>query len=82
MSKLSLGNIFLFVLLVSVVWMISIVAAQEEVKTCTEIWVDEDCKRGNPFSNCRINCEEKYGPYSYGGACLKHQSFCACKHIC
>ncbi|KAL1340519.1 hypothetical protein AAHE18_09G021200 [Arachis hypogaea] len=82
MSKLSLGNIFLFMFLVSVVWMTSIVAAKEKVETCTEIWDDEDCKRGNPFSNCRINCEEKYGPYTYGAGCLEYESFCVCSHIC
>ncbi|XLQ98982.1 hypothetical protein HN51_053446, partial [Arachis hypogaea] len=71
MSKLSLGNIFLFVFLVSVVWMTSIVAAQErktcsdiwgqgQRKTCSDIWADEDCKRGNFFSDCRSNCQQKY----------------------
>ncbi|KAL1292892.1 hypothetical protein HN51_053450 [Arachis hypogaea] len=84
MAKLSLGNILVLVLLVSVVWMKSIVADDDEeevLSLCVIDWDDEDCNKGM-FENCLKECGEKYGSMAYDAHCEEERSRCACMFEC
>ncbi|KAL1292881.1 hypothetical protein AAHE18_19G031000 [Arachis hypogaea] len=75
MTKLTSANMFLLVLLVSVVWMTSEVGGER----CQVVWYDAGCDEGIYDYSCVQECKRQYGFWAFGYCKV---SLCECNYSC